>query len=611
MRKFKSKTEPRAVKKPKSLAISAVFVVGLACFGYLLWVRSTLIIRSHAGQGEFDAPLEHSTIPTTRKVKKPKTVDTKRAATGSYAKQLADALTESFSTDDGIASGDRMGFEITLSDPNSDSICRCDIISMDCLDTIACMPDLHNPVRRHAMAWIGIELRSAIKATSTLRGYIEPIDTMPLGKTLQYQTMQTWEGWRQRNVLPKGHHHAPGTIFIKPDLYPACLDDTRMRSGRKRSNIKYNGHSCFFERLGEAEDSANTIIEDEGRQWFNAEPEGTQQEVRATLYQFFLNHQPKVQNKIRPQPRPRPSESDSSDSDDTPEYDAQLSNLGHLMLFSHFCRLLFNRRPFLDDIYQDKLTAVQMPGTKNSTIDGDPFIVSVHIRRGDSCGWEGFMHQRREASPLESMAQFGSERLCYRTTVYLGAVRRIRELVPKTRPLHVYLSTDDVGNVMDEILTNTLVDDIVVDKFHYLNYSRSHFNYFTNGTTSIEDEENHAKQPILGETAISDLWLLSHGHAFVGHLGSRFGKVSWLLAMARRNTFVPFFSVDGHSFCCEIDESCALAKPYISVDNCLTFGHEYSDYSHDNYWEEGSVARKKHLLKYQLKKNESQKTSWW
>jgi len=599
MRRFKPKTKPRA------LAISVGFVVWLACLGYVLLVHSNVIIRSHAGQGEFDDPLEHSTIPSTRKAKTPKTVDTKRAATGSYAKQLADALTESFSTDDGIASGDRMGFEITLSDPNSDSICRCDIVSTDCLDTIACMPDLHNPVRRHAMAWIGIELRSAIKATSTLRSYIEPNQIQPLGKSLQYQTMQIWEGWRQRNILPKGHNHASGSIFIKPDLYPACLDDTR-----KRSNIKYNGHSCFFEMLGEAEDSTKTIIEDEGRQWFNAEPESTQQEVRATLYQFFLNHQPKLRKKIRPQPRSRPSESDSFDSNGTPEYDAQLSNFGHLILFSHFCRMLFNRRSFLDDIYQDKLTTVQMPGTKNSTIDDDPFIVSVHIRRGDSCGWQGFTkHQRKQASPLDSMAQVGGKRLCYRNTVYLGAVRRIRELVPKTRPLHVYLSTDDIGDVMDEILTNTLVDDIVVDKFHYLNYSRSHFNYFKKGTSTIEEKTNSANQPILGEAAISDLWLLSHGHAFVGHLGSRFGKVSWLLAMARRNTFVPFFSVDGHSLCCEIDESCAQAKPYISVDNCLTFGHEYSNYRHDNYWEEGSVARKKHLLKYQLKKNESKKTS--
>jgi hypothetical protein len=121
----------------------------------------------------------------------------------------------------------------------------------------------------------------------------------------------------------------------------------------------------------------------------------------------------------------------------------------------------------------------------------------------------------------------------------------------------VYLATDDVGNVVHEILNkkytireiekkNMTIDDNIlgVDKWHFLNYSRAHFNYTAD---YIEAEENTEIQPILGETAIADLWLLSHGHAFVGHLGSRFGKVAWLLATARRNNFVPFFSVDGHS----------------------------------------------------------------
>ena len=53
---------------------------------------------------------------------------------------------------------------------------------------------------------------------------------------------------------------------------------------------------------------------------------------------------------------------------------------------------------------------------------------------------------------------------------------------------------------------------------------------------SYKNENIH----ILGETAVSDLWLLSHSHAFVGHLGSRFGKAAWLLATARHNTFIPF-----------------------------------------------------------------------
>jgi len=141
-----------------------------------------------------------------------------------------------------------------------------------------------------------------------------------------------------------------------------------------------------------------------------------------------------------------------------------------------------------------------------------------------------------------------------------------------------------------------------VEKWHFLNYTRDHFNYTAD---SIEAEENEANQPFLGETAVADLWLLSHGHAFVGHMGSRFGKVAWMLATARRNNFVPFFSVDGHSFCCEIDEACGKVKPYITVENCLSFGHEYHGYSHDNYWDEGSRVRKKHFMKYQQKKNET------
>ena len=55
-------------------------------------------------------------------------------------------------------------------------------------------------------------------------------------------------------------------------------------------------------------------------------------------------------------------------------------------------------------------------------------------------------------------------------------------------------------------------------------------------------------------------------------------------------------------FCCEIDESCAAAKPYITVENCLAFGHEYLAQQHTNYWEEGSLARKKFFLEHRTNK---------
>ena len=118
-----------------------------------------------------------------------------------------------------------------------------------------------------------------------------------------------------------------------------------------------------------------------------------------------------------------------------------------------------------DKIYQEKLTNIATPGseivTNGATHKGkthkfenneEPFIVSLHMRRGDSCGDASPLDYQREASKLDSRAQHGGERKCYKTAVYLNAVKRIRSLVPMTRPIHVYLATDDVGNVIHEIL---------------------------------------------------------------------------------------------------------------------------------------------------------------
>ena len=99
---------------------------------------------------------------------------------------------------------------------------------------------------------------------------------------------------------------------------------------------------------------------------------------------------------------------------------------------------------------------------------------------------------------------------------------------------------------MEEILHHETFNkgvEVEVDQWNYLNYSRSHFQYEAESIEAVENKNQH----ILGETAVADLWLLSHGHAFIGHLGSRFGKAAWLLATSRHNTFVPFFTVDGHS----------------------------------------------------------------
>ena len=129
--------------------------------------------------------------------------------------------------------------------------------------------------------------------------------------------------------------------------------------------------------------------------------------------------------------------------------------------------------------------------------------------------------------------------------------------------------------------------------WHYLNYSSERtFHYQGDIEGDTVDRTIQAK---LGESAVTDLFLLSHGQVFVGNLGSRFGKLSWLLATARHNAFVPFLSVDGHSFCCEIDEGCAQVKPFIeSMENCITFSHEMMEYEfpvNKDYWDVGSTVR--------------------
>ena len=37
-------------------------------------------------------------------------------------------------------------------------------------------------------------------------------------------------------------------------------------------------------------------------------------------------------------------------------------------------------------------------------------------------------------------------------------------------------------------------------------------------------------------------------------------------------------------------------KPYITTENCLTFGHEYGNHDHEDYFKFGSLARKKSMI---------------
>ena len=474
-------------------------------------------------------------------------------------KNMIKSFSSTFSTDDAGASKrnkikDRSRLEVSFVNPNIDNtFCRCDIISVDCLDSISCIPH-NNPNHLNALVWIGLETRTAIKETSIVDGGEAYSDLyLPIGKQLQYAAIDTWKAWRSDNVLPEYYHRRSRSIFVNPRWYPDCQKNrTSVNRGSTYSIMYYKGTSCFYQGITGEEDSAGTIMEHNAIRWFehnnnnstlssSEEVSPTKLQIRKILKAFLHDHQ-------------------SNDS-------RILSPLGNLLMFGHITRIMFNRRPFLEEIYQAHLTSIAVPSssteydtkkagriktttdvsddtTKNN--DVDPFIVGLHMRRGDSCNEDSPQLYQKEPSPLDSPAQFGNNRMCYQTDVYLEAIRRVRQLVPNTRPLHVYVATDDAGDVMEEILHHKTFNkgvEVEVDQWNYLNYSRSHFQY---EAESIEADENENKH-ILGETAVADLWLLSHGHAFIGHLGSRFGKAAWLLATSRHNTFVPFFTVDGHS----------------------------------------------------------------
>jgi hypothetical protein len=357
---------------------------------------------------------------------------------------------------------------------------------------------------------------------------------------VQYQTVNAWKKWFTENKLPIRSERRQ-CIFANETWYPFC----------QQHGLR--GKSCFLGDLNSNEDLDELELEALGNVSL---PQEIIRQIRTDLVQFR--------------------------DDSLSGGELALPALGYLLSFAHIARIRFNRQPPIRDAYNKHIERV----SNNSSSGTDGVVrVSLHMRRADSCS-HGEKGYAMNASKLDSVAQNSAKRLCYDTSVYIDALRRVEKLSGK--PLDIYLATDHAGSVMEEIRAN-YKEEYKNWGWNFLNYSRDIFKY----EGMIESDEND-KQGIHGESAVADLWHLSHGEVFVGHLGSRFGKVSWLLSMARRNTFVPFFTVDGHSFCCEIDEQCGKMAPYVSsMDNCMTFVHDFVPLgANKDYWQVGSEMRK-------------------
>jgi hypothetical protein len=257
----------------------------------------------------------------------------------------------------------------------------------------------------------------------------------------------------------------------------------------------------------------------------------------------------------------------------------QSTALEYLLTFSHLSRIAFNLRPHILEIYKHHLKRIDHNRLSNTNI----LRVALHIRRGNNCHFED------EITPLEADAKLGGERRCYSNLVYMEVLQRVMDLV--NQHVVVYLATDYASSFLDEVKADPSVRSIYLNaSWMYVDYPRD---IFHSGSRNDRQANITITNPsiqhkgTLGESAFVDIWHLSHGHTFIGHLGSRFGKVSWIQAMCRNNAFVPFFSVDGHSFCCELEESCAnMGRFIVSMENCVSIFWPLSKYkegfSNDN-----------------------------
>jgi hypothetical protein len=436
--------------------------------------------------------------------------------------------------------------------------CSCDIVSVDCLHMISCMKKYSN-----RFVHAGILFREVVRQFSN---YESPINFLhvnaPIGMGAQYITISVWKKWLSQNSLPRKLISDPDR-FVNESNYPYCV------------NFSLHGRDCFL----------NEFISDESHDSFESEVLSMYKEFRDVDRTDALN----VIHRLQANP-----------------YNA--STLDYLLAFSHISRIAFDLRPHMLQIYNNYLEIIHKV---EKDVSGGDIRVAMHLRRGDACMHATTGYEMR-ASPLHSPAQTGAYRLCYDTQVYMKALKRIFEIAPD-KNIIVYISTDHLGVIMDEI-KNRFPSLYKSVSWKYLKYPRTYFNY-NNG--SLDDGGNYIESPDnmfsanLGESAVTDIWHLSHGQIFIGHLGSRFGKIAWWQATAKYNTFIPFFSVDGHSICCDIDEACGLMSKYIvSMENCMaTFwpGTNYA-FDEDAYFSLGAHFRKKaaaHEIRGRILRNNS------
>mmetsp|Transcript_17452 Transcript_17452/g.25206 ORF Transcript_17452/g.25206 Transcript_17452/m.25206 type:complete len:500 (-) Transcript_17452:75-1574(-) len=436
--------------------------------------------------------------------------------------------------------------------------CKCDLTyDTDCLKAVSCL-EVGNKVKENIAR--GVEVRRTIKSAAEIdEGHELSFPEEPFGKGAQHMAIMSFLKWRKDHQLPQGMMNEESG-FVDQQKYPYCVEkDLR-------------GKLCFVSEFGASENLGE--METKAMELYESNPKIQERVNRAVVKEY---------NMLR-------------------DFDGTISPYSYLLGFAHVSKITFNLRHFVRKLYKKYLKTIYANGKEESDLD-DALKVSLHVRRGDACGHEKHGYEKR-ASDLYSPAQPSGNRKCYETKVYLKALERVRKLVGKKRHIVVYVSTDAAGDLIEEI-QNSFPSIFKKMTWKYLDFPRDLFDYGDNSgeVVFIESPENK-KRAGLGETAVLDLFHISHGQVFIGNIGSRFGKAGWFQASGRYNTFVPYYSVDGKSPCCDIDEPCGDVAPYIlSMENCLAFTHTHDIYDlNRGYWEVGNLKRRrfarKGLFKY-------------
>ena len=183
---------------------------------------------------------------------------------------------------------------------------------------------------------------------------------------------------------------------------------------------------------------------------------------------------------------------------------------------------------------------------------------AIHVRRGDSCYEKKWLKKKIDMDIYPKRM-----RPCYRTAVYVDALKRMRrDYGVRT----VYVATDSVG-LINQLHQNEFPDFNWV----YLNFSRSTFN---DNSHFIEFREDLNMDDVSLSFA-AELELVSRADMYVGALSSNYGRLMAAAISGRTGTAPPFVSIDGHSHCCHVGEMCTpagITKQGRTLRKCLILG---------------------------------------